>query len=169
MESDLVYQVQAEMPTLYRFARSLTHNSVQADDLVQDCMERAISNIHQFRPGTNLRSWLFTILSNLHKDECRKRIRRGRHVSMDDYEDFVQVRPRQTDHLEVRSLLTAFGKLNAYDREVLILAGVRGMKYETIACRQHVAVGTVKSRLSRARQKLRSLMEGPETETRAYS
>jgi RNA polymerase sigma-70 factor, ECF subfamily len=163
MHSDLVYQVQAEMPTLYRFARSLTRNSAQADDLVQDCMERAISNIHQFRPGTNLRSWLFTILSNLHKDECRKRTRRGRHLSMDDYEDFVQVRPRQADHLEVRSLIAAFGKLNPYDREVLILAGVRGMKYETIACRQDVAVGTVKSRLSRARQKLRLLMDGPET------
>ena len=162
MNNDLIRQAQDEMPSLYRFARSLTRNPAEADDLVQDCMERAVKNIHQFRPGTNLRSWLFTILSNLHKDECRKRARRGRHVSVDEYQDSIQDRPRQIDHLEVRNMAAAFSRLNRHDREVLILAGVRGMKYESIARRQHVAVGTVKSRLSRARQKLRTLMDGHE-------
>lgn len=160
MQRRIVHQIQTEMPTLFRFAYSLTRDHSQADDLVQDCMERAISNIHQFRPGTNLKSWLFTILSNLHKDSCRKRIRRGTHVCFDDYEDLVRIGPRQADHLKIRSLEAAFAGLNRHDREILILAGVRGMKYESIARRQHVAVGTVKSRLSRARQKLKALMEG---------
>ena len=147
--------LEAEIPHLRRYARSLTRETVRADDLVQDCLERAISRCEQFQVGTNLRSWLFTILRNVHIDECRKNQRRGPAVPLEDWHGDVAAEPRQEWALELREFGRSFDQLRKDERDILLRVAVDGQSYEEIAEHLDIAVGTVKSRLSRARQRLR--------------
>lgn len=138
------------VPALRAFALSLCRSPDRADDLVQDTMMRAWGHFGSFTPGTNLRSWLFTILRNGFYSDLRKR----RREVADPEGAFVArlaVAPTHDGVLAVREFLVAFARLSAEHREVLTLVGALGFSYEDTARITSLAVGTVKSRVSRAR------------------
>jgi len=151
--------IEAEIPALRRFALTLTRDRDAADDLAQDTLERAINKIEMFEPGTNLRAWLFTIARRLFLNDRRKEKRQGTHLSIDDWDSVARSRPRQDVSLAVEDFAMCFGQLRPADQKLLILAGVDRMPYEEIAKVLDVAVGTVKSRVSRARNRLRQIEE----------
>lgn len=146
--------VEACIPYLRRYAHALTGDMHRADDLVQDCLERAIKHFDQFRPGTNLRAWLFTILHNVRCDHHRRVVRRGTEIPLDGA-DRVWTRPTQLDQLEVQDFKRAFARLSEPHRQVLLLTALEGLNYEEAAGVLDIEVGTVKSRVFRAREQLR--------------
>ena len=147
------------IPHLRAFARSLTRNREQADDLVHDAVVRALSAANQFRPGTNFKAWMFTILRNLYYNEGRKD--RARCVSLDGLTIEVESTPAtQEASLEFRDFRRAYWQLSDAHREVLILVGASGLSYEEAAQVCNCAVGTIKSRISRARHELAHLLSG---------
>ena len=151
---DFSDQISWEIPHLQRYAYSLTGNADRAQDLVQDCCERALNNAHRFTPGTNLRAWLFTILRNLNIDEGRRKVRRGHHQSIDDVQSETSQPPRQEDYMALRELERRLAMLRRTDHDILMKSVFGNWSHEAIAQQQGIAVGTVKSRLSRARQSL---------------
>ena len=145
--------VLAAIPKLRAFAISLSGNVDRADDLVQETMLRALANINSFQPGTNLQAWLFTILRNLFRSEYRKRKREVEDVD-GRYADSLVSHPAQDSQLEFKELRVALGKLPQDQREALILVGASGFSYEEAAAICECAVGTIKSRVNRARHRL---------------
>ena len=150
-----VDQLEAFIPGLRRFARSLTHSVDQADDLVQDTLVKAIDKIDQFDPETNLRAWLFTILLNTFKSQRRMIGRRGVHVAWGDVADQLSGPPGQQVGLELRALARAIDRLPDHERETLMLVVLEDLSYDDAAAVLGVRAGTVKSRVSRARARLR--------------
>ncbi len=148
------------LPTLRRFALSLTKNQHDAEDLVQDAVERAIARADRFTPGTNLRAWLFTICRNHFLSGRRKLANAGEHVVMDETTTAIPVPPIQEDRLMMRDLARGFRSLSAMDRHVIATVALGGMRYEDAARQMRVEVGTVKSRVSRARARLGAAMQG---------
>ncbi|HZT52570.1 MAG TPA: RNA polymerase sigma factor [Stellaceae bacterium] len=148
-----------EIPRLRRYARALARDASRADDLVQSCLARAIAKSNLWEPGTDLRAWLFTILHNQHVNEVRRAVREGVSVPVDDVAPLLTVPSTQTDHLRLRDLDRALGCLPEEQRQVLLLVGLEGMRYEEVASILNVPVGTVRSRLSRGRDMLRQLMD----------
>ena len=145
------------LPSLRAFARSLAHNAAQADDLVQDTLVKALANVDRFEPGTNLRAWLFTILRNHYYSQLRKSKREiedaeGRHAAR------IAVRPEQDGSVDLEDFKVAFAQLAPDHREVLSLVGASGCSYEEAAQICGCAVGTIKSRVNRARRKLSDLL-----------
>lgn len=162
MKRDYVSDVEELIPTLQRFARSLARNAADADDLLQDTLERALGRAHQFEPGTNLKAWMFTIMRNRFYTECRRRQRVRDHATerrMDAADGEPAVLGDQMARVEASEFAQAFAKLNGDERSLLVMATVEEMPYETIAQLLEVEIGTVKSRVSRARAKLRRLQE----------
>ena len=162
MQSDFVDAVELLIPPLGRFAHSLARNPADADDLVQDTLERALGRAHQFEPGTNLKAWMFTIMRNRFYTECRRR-QRAR-----DHADDRRLGTTEGDHaalggqfarVETREFARAFSKLTAEERGLLVMATVEELPYETIAQMLEVEIGTVKSRVSRVRATLRRIQE----------
>ncbi len=152
----------AAIPRLRRYARVLTGETHRADDLVQDTLARAWEKRGLWRAGTDLRAWLFTVMHNVFINQRARARRDARNVSLDaDGEGGelwqLSVRPNQQTHVELVELLQQLGRLPAEQRAVLVLAAVEEMKYEEIAVVLDIPVGTVMSRLSRAREKLRKL------------
>jgi RNA polymerase sigma-70 factor (ECF subfamily) len=146
------------IPHLRAFARSLTRNRDQADDLTHDAVVRALAAIDQFTPGTNFKAWMFTILRNLYYNECRKRWIKS--TPIDEMTgDEPSIGPAQEANLEFNDFRRAFWQLNADQREVLILVGASGFSYEEAAEVCNCRVGTVKSRVSRARAELKQILE----------
>lgn len=139
------------------FAMSLTRNSALADDMVQDALVKAWTKIDTFEPGTNLRAWLFTILRNTYYSHHRKA---RREVSDPDgaFSDQLSQKPDHDGRLQMRDFQTAFAQLNDEQREALVLVGAEGFSYEEAAETCGVAVGTIKSRVNRARARLTELM-----------
>ncbi len=159
--------IEAEIPRLRRFARALTHDLVAADDLVQDCLTRALGKLHLWEEGTDLRAWLFTVLHNQHVNHIRRKVREGATVGLSEREPLLSHAPQQGRRLELRDLERAIGKLPDAQRSVILLVGLEGMRYEEVALVLNVPVGTIRSRLSRARESLRKLTGSlPEKETR---
>jgi RNA polymerase sigma-70 factor (ECF subfamily) len=166
-------EILASVPRLRAFAVSLTASTDRADDLVQETMLRALSHIDQFRPGTNLRAWLFTILRNQFNSEYRQR----RWIAEDPngiYVDALKTVPEQGSWLEFQELRAALAKLSPEQREAVILVGGSGMTYEEAAEICGCAIGTIKSRVNRGRSRLAELMAietsedfGPDQESRA--
>jgi RNA polymerase sigma-70 factor (ECF subfamily) len=154
--------VAEQIPALHRYARCLAGTADKADDLVQDCLERAVAHCDQFQPGTNFRAWLFTILHNLHCDQRRRAARRGVQVSIEDWVQELRSPAPQPKQLELSDLSRAFDCLSEPHRQVLVLAGLEGLSCEEAAEQLHVAVGTVKSRLFRARATLRAVQGSSE-------
>lgn len=161
------------VPSLRAFAISLCGNVDRADDLVQETLLRAWANIHSFEPGTNMSAWLFTILRNLFRSEYRKR---RREVADGDgaYAESMKTQPEQSSRVEFEEFRTALNKLPTDQREALILVGASGFSYEEAAEICGCAVGTIKSRVNRARTRLAELMSiesvddfGPDRELRA--
>jgi RNA polymerase sigma-70 factor, ECF subfamily len=141
------------LPALRAFAISLTRNVAAADDLVQDTIVKAWTNLDKFQPGSNLRAWLFTILRNTFYSDKRKRRREvadpeGVHAAL------LFEKPAHDGRLAFADFQVAFDKLSPEHREVLILVGASGFSYEEAAGMMGVAVGTVKSRANRARLRL---------------
>ena len=161
------------VPSLRAFAISLCGNVDRADDLVQETLLRAWANIHSFEPGTNMSAWLFTILRNLFRSEYRKR-RREVPDSDGTYAEGMKTQPEQTSRVEFEEFRTALNKLPTDQREALVLVGASGFSYEEAAEICGCAVGTIKSRVNRARTRLAELMAiesaddfGPDRELRA--
>lgn len=156
-----IAEIETHLPVLRRFALSLSRDSDRADELVQDCVTRAIERIDQFQEGTNLRSWLFTILRNIHLDGVRRNQRGPGFSDLDDAPAAsVSSLPSQLWHIEMQEFSNEFEKLPDTDKQVLLLVAVEGLSYAEVADTLDIAVGTVKSRLSRARSRLRDLHTG---------
>jgi RNA polymerase sigma-70 factor (ECF subfamily) len=147
----------ASVPSLRAFAISLSGNGDRADDLVQETLLRAIANIDSFQPGSNLPAWLFTILRNLFRSDYRKR-RREVEDAEGNYAKTLKTQPSQGAHLEFEEFRAALEKLPQDQREALILVGASGFSYEDAAAICGCAVGTIKSRVNRARSKLSALL-----------
>ena len=147
----------ASVPSLRAFAISLSGNGDRADDLVQETLLRAIANIDSFQPGSNLPAWLFTILRNLFRSDYRKR-RREVEDAEGNYAKTLKTQPAQNAHLEFEEFRAALEKLPQDQREALILVGASGFSYEDAAAICGCAVGTIKSRVNRARSKLSALL-----------
>jgi RNA polymerase sigma-70 factor, ECF subfamily len=145
------------IPNLRAFAYSLCGNHERADDLVQETLLKAWTHMDSFQEGTNLRAWLFTILRNAFFSDLRKR-RREVEDSDGKKAESLSVAPAQQGHLDMQDLRKALDLLPADQREALVLIGAVGMSYEEAAEIAHCAVGTVKSRVNRARTKLGSLL-----------
>ena len=163
----------AAVPSLRAFAISLCGNVDRADDLVQETMLRALANIHSFQPGTNMSAWLFTILRNLFRSEYRKR-RREVEDTDGSFAESLKSHPEQIGHVEFQEFRTALAQLPAEQREALILVGASGFSYEEAAEICECAVGTIKSRVNRARSRLAKLLAidgiddfGPDRTTQA--
>jgi RNA polymerase sigma-70 factor (ECF subfamily) len=169
MNRSQAQQIEAEIPELRRYARTLTGQVDRADDLVQDCLERAVAHFGQFRPGTNLRAWLFTILHNVHCDQGRRAGRRAIELPIEDWDQELRTPPLQAQALEVQELARAFIKLPEKHRQVLLLAGLEGLSCEETSEVLDVATGTVKSRLFRARENLRAVQASMERPAPAYA
>ena len=148
------------LPALRRFALSLTRNEDRADDLVQDSVERALLKASYFEPGTNLRSWLFTVCRRVFLNQIRKQKSRGVSVELADAPQSRLSEPSTQDiTLEFRDMSEHFEKLPIRDKVILSLIVLEGMKYEEAAAMLEIPVGTVRSRLSRARNRLKNMVE----------
>jgi RNA polymerase sigma-70 factor, ECF subfamily len=161
------------VPSLRAFAISLCGNVDRADDLVQETLLRALANINSFQPGTNMSAWLFTILRNLFRSEYRKR-RREVEDGDGSYAETLKSQPEQHSRVEFEEFRVALAKLPPDQREALILVGASGFSYEEAAEICGCAVGTIKSRVNRARSRLADLLKiesaedfGPDQSTRA--
>jgi RNA polymerase sigma-70 factor, ECF subfamily len=147
----------AEIPNLRAFAASLSGSTTLADDLVQDTLLRAWVNSDKFQPGTHLRAWLFTILRNAFYSHYRRRAREVEDVD-GIYSGSLSVVGEQETHLDLADFRLALAKLPAEQREVLTMIGASGLSYEEAAEVCGVAIGTIKSRLNRARTRLAELL-----------
>jgi RNA polymerase sigma-70 factor (ECF subfamily) len=150
----------AAIPRLRRYARVLTGDAARADDLVQETLARGWEKRRLWAAGTDLRAWLFTIMHNVFVNQRATAVRDAQNVSLDgDGESSpawqVPVRAPQQAHVELLEVLRELSRLPPEQREVLVLAAVEEMRYEEIAAVLSIPVGTVMSRLSRAREKLR--------------
>jgi RNA polymerase sigma-70 factor (ECF subfamily) len=161
------------VPSLRAFAISLSGNVDRADDLVQETLLRAMANIETFQPGTNMSAWLFTILRNHFRSEYRKR-RREVEDSDGHYAETLKTQPEQYGQVEYREFREALAQLPQDQREALVLVGASGFSYEEAANICGCAVGTIKSRVNRARTRLAELMHvnsaedfGPDEQVRA--
>jgi RNA polymerase sigma-70 factor (ECF subfamily) len=150
--------IEQEIPRLRRYARALTRDASSADDLVQDCLARALAKSDLWQPGTNLRAWLFTILHNQHVNKVRRGMREGISIPVEDAEASLIAAPSQGQSLAMRDLQRGLARLPDEQRTVILLIGLEGMRYEEAAQILDVPVGTVRSRLSRGRDALRLLM-----------
>ncbi|MBB3236108.1 RNA polymerase sigma factor [Phyllobacterium endophyticum] len=146
------------LPKLRAFAVSLIGNPDRADDLVQDTIMKAWAKQDSFEPGTNIKAWLFTILRNEFYSQMRKR---GREVQDSDgvFTEQLSVHPAQYGSLDLQDFRKALEKLPDDQREAIILVGASGFSYEEAAEICECAVGTIKSRVSRARTRLQELLE----------
>jgi RNA polymerase sigma-70 factor (ECF subfamily) len=152
----------AALPRLRRYARVLTGDANRADDLVQDTLARAWEKRQLWQAGSDLRAWLFTIMHNVHVNQFSIRRRELAESSLDADEGPVAgwqipVRATQSDRVELAEVLTQIGLLPTDQREVIMLAAVEELRYGDIARIQGVPIGTVMSRLNRAREKLRRM------------
>jgi RNA polymerase sigma-70 factor (ECF subfamily) len=147
----------AAVPRLRAFAISLSGNVDRADDLVQEMLLRAIASINSFQPGTNMSAWLFTILRNLFRSEYRKR-RREVEDTDGRYAETLKSSPEQHSRLALEEFRVALAKLSPDLREALLLVGASGFSYEEAAAICETPVGTIKSRVNRARMRLSKLL-----------
>ncbi|RZJ07632.1 MAG: sigma-70 family RNA polymerase sigma factor [Rubrivivax sp.] len=146
------------LPRLHRYARVLRRNREDADDLVQDTLERAWSRVGLWQGVGDMRTWLFSIMHNLHVDA----LRRGR-LDLVDFGEQLPDAPmaaNQAERLALRDLEAALAALPIEQRQVLLLIGLDGMAYGEIAKALDIPIGTVMSRVARGRERLRGLMEG---------
>ena len=160
---DFARMLETEIPRLRRYAHALCRDRTAADDLVQDCLCRALTKSHLFQPGTDLRAWLFTMMHHLRVNDVRRGARQGPPVPVEDVEPILTEPPAQGAKLILRDLDRAMGEISEEQRQVLLLVGLEAMSYEEVATILDVPIGTVRSRLSRGRELLRELTghDGP--------
>ncbi len=156
----------AAIPRLRRYARVLTGNPTRADDLVQDTLARAWDKRGLWQAGSDLRAWLFTIMHNIFVNQCVLVRREAGNISLDSEDEYgaawqVAEYGNQLDRIELGELLQQMGRLPAEQREVLLLAAVEELSYHEIAAALSIPIGTVMSRLFRARDKLQRMAVEP--------
>jgi RNA polymerase sigma-70 factor, ECF subfamily len=154
----LCREIEALIPRLRRFALALTHDTVAADDLVQEALRRALGKIHLWQSGTDLRAWLFAILYHQHINEFRRRARESCWAEFSAGHR-QPVEPSQAQRLELRDLERAIDQLPEQQRAAILLVGLEGMQYEEAASLLNLPIGTVRSRVSRGRATLRLLTD----------
>jgi RNA polymerase sigma-70 factor, ECF subfamily len=159
MKYDLHQSIVDHLPHLRAFALLLARERALADDLVQEAVVRALSHAHQFQPGTNFKAWISTILRNSYFNEIRHRNRVSQMASTGGLDDQT-VSGGQEERLDVRDFSRAFHELTSVQREALVLVGASGFSYEEAAEIAGCAVGTMKSRVSRARIQLHAMLNG---------
>jgi RNA polymerase sigma factor (sigma-70 family) len=158
--NDMLHLIEPVIPALRRYARALVRNRATADDLVQDCLERAASHWGRRREG-DPRPWLFTILHNLAVNQFRRSATRGKHVTIDEANEHdLGLDAVQEQKLMYQDVLDKLAKLPGDQRSVLLLVAVEDLSYADAAKVLGIPVGTVMSRLSRAREKLQQEIEG---------
>lgn len=142
------------LPRLRRYARALVGDAERADDLVQDCIERALSRWHLWREPHDLRAWMFTIMHNIHANAVRRIVRGPGFVDL-DHAVAAATPPDQIDRITINEVTKRLYELPDAQREVVLLVALEGMTYDEVARILSIPVGTVMSRLSRARERLR--------------
>src|ERR1700756_749586 len=147
-----------EIPRLRRYARALTRDSNRADDLVQDTLVRGIAKAHLWQAGTDIRAWLFTIMHNQYVNNIRRTMREQATIDVDQVASTLEATTDPTASRQLSELERALGYLSKGQREVVLLVGLEGMSYDEAAKILRVPIGTVRSRLGRAREALRVLM-----------
>jgi RNA polymerase sigma-70 factor (ECF subfamily) len=150
--------VEREIPRLRRYARALTRDSNRADDLVQDTLLRALDKAHLWQMGTDLRAWLFTIMHNQYVNDIRRAKREQATLDVDQVASTLAATTDPSASRQLAELDRALGHLSNGQREVVLLVGLEGMSYDEAAKILRVPIGTIRSRLARARNALRSLM-----------
>jgi RNA polymerase sigma-70 factor, ECF subfamily len=157
---DFRSQLAAEVPPLRRFARALTGDAALADDLVQDCVERALLKAHLYDPSRPLRAWLYAVLRNIYISGLRRNGRSAIVKTVDDLADGEGAVPPEQEHgLAAGSVTDALDRLAPQHREIIVLVALEEMSYRDVAEILGVPQGTVMSRLSRAREHLRQMLE----------
>ncbi|WP_421758747.1 sigma-70 family RNA polymerase sigma factor [Devosia sp.] len=154
---DFLDEIEKSVPALRRYARALTRNADRADDLVQDCLERAINKRGLWTPTGTLQGWLFRILLNLWRNEARTQRRRGEHVPIDGLLVEPSVAAPQPGRIALAEMSRSIDKLPDEQREALLLVVLEGMSYEEASRVLQIPLGTLMSRLGRARAALRVL------------
>jgi RNA polymerase sigma factor (sigma-70 family) len=139
--------IEAHLPNLRRYARSPTHDAVAADDLVQECVARALAKVHLWRAGTDLTAWLVVILHNQYFSQVRRATREGIMVEWADCAPALTCAPQQIERLELRDLERAITSLSEEQRTAVLLIGLTRVNYHEIASASGVPVGTIRSRL----------------------
>ncbi len=158
--ADLRQELVRWIPNLRAFALSLTQSAQQSDDLVQDTLVKALSNLDKFQTGTNLRAWLFTILRNSFYNDIRYK-KYHQTAPLDEVDPgYLELRATQEKYIEFKDVLKGLVTLVPEQREAIILIAAEGLSYEEAAAVCNCPVGTVKSRLSRARQRLEDYANG---------
>jgi RNA polymerase sigma factor (sigma-70 family) len=157
-DQDADHLLEQEIPALRRYAYAMTRDQDAADDLVQDCLERALSRWHVRRSSGALRPWLFAILRNLYVNAYHARRRRGVHVALEDGDALLSTPADQQVRLETRDALSVLSLLSEEQASLLLLVGVEDLSYDEAAAVLGIPAGTVMSRLSRARARLRALV-----------
>jgi RNA polymerase sigma factor (sigma-70 family) len=158
--SDIEGLVEQHIPALRRYAWALLRDDHAADDLVQDCLERAISRWHLRRRDGNVRAWLFAILHNLFVSGRRQQARRGPHGPLDELASEPVAVSDPEMGVAHRDLLAGLADLSEEQRAVVLLVGVEDLSYDEAARALGIPIGTVMSRLSRGRERLRRFVEG---------
>ncbi|HTZ37600.1 MAG TPA: sigma-70 family RNA polymerase sigma factor [Stellaceae bacterium] len=153
--TDIKESVAAELTCLRRYARKLARDDVLAEDLLQECLVRSLTKIHLWREGTNLRAWLCTILHNQYVNEIRRMRRERNLVDLSEVDETLAYPPTQDISLELCEVSRAIQALPKGQRLAVTMIGIHGMGYDKVARIAGVPVGTVRSRLSRGRDKLR--------------
>lgn len=161
-------EISGSVPALRRYARALTRNADRADDLVQDCLERAIRKQRLWAPSGPLQAWLFKILLNIYRNDFRHRRRRGGHVPIDALLVEPSIPAPQPGRIALGEMSRAIDALPAEQREALLLVVLEGVSYEEAAGILGIPPGTLMSRLGRARAALRT-MTGVSEEPRLRS
>jgi RNA polymerase sigma-70 factor (ECF subfamily) len=151
-------ELMSQRAGLHRFAFQLARNAPDADDLLQATLLRAMEKMHLFQPGTSLFKWGSKIMYNLFVSEYRRKVRFQTQYDPEYYIDGMSQSASQESHMELSEVNDAMQRLTPEHREVLILIAVYGMRYDDVAKTLQIPVGTVRSRLSRARQSLDALL-----------
>jgi RNA polymerase sigma-70 factor (ECF subfamily) len=153
-----------QLPGLRRYAMALAGNTALADDLVQDCIERALGQQAQLREQGRLAGWLRRILYHLYIDEVRRGKRRGREQDITELADHLELSAPAPDNSTAREFIHAVNRLSAEHRQILLLVSVEELSYREIAHELEIPLGTVMSRLARARERLRELLQSNSAE-----
>ncbi len=156
---EFVTALVAQLPGLRRYAVALAGNAAFADDLVQDSIERALRQSAQLRDLQRVSAWLRRILHNLYIDEIRRGRGRGKQQDITELADHPELSVPATDNTGMRDFMRAMNALSAEHRQILFLVGVEGLNYREIANELSIPIGTVMSRLARARERLRGMMK----------
>ena len=157
--SDFNDLLEAQIPRLRRYARALLRDMTRADDLVQDTIVRALAKQHLWEAGTNLRAWLFTLMHNQHVNNVRQGRREETAVDFEEISSTLIATTDPTASCQLRELDRGLARLPEEQREVILLIGLEGIRYDEAAAILNVPIGTVRSRLFRGRESLRRLMD----------